>query len=75
MDQIPLKCSLFLYPQGPLDPLVQQDLLVALVLPDLQGLKELQDLQAQPVPLGQMVLMVVMGRPPGLVHQLHLQDQ
>lgn len=75
MDQIQPKCLTFLYPQGPLDPLVQQDLLVALVLPDPQGLKELQDRQAQPVPLGQMVLMVVMGRLPGLVHQLHLQDQ
>jgi hypothetical protein len=74
VDQIPPKCLTFLYPQGPLVPPVppvlqgQQD---PRVLPDL---KVLQDPLDQAVPLGQTVLMVVMGLPPGLEHQLHLQD-
>ena len=75
MDQIPPKYLIFLYPQGPLDRLAQQDPLVVLVPPDLQGLKVLQDPLDQAVPLGQMVLMVMMGRLLGLAHQLHLQGQ
>ena len=75
MVQILPKCLPFLYPQGPLDPLVPQAPPEAQAQLDLPALKVLQDLLDQAVPLGQMVLMVVMGRPPGLVHQLHLQDQ
>ena len=75
MVPIPPRCLNFLYPQGPLDPLVPQ---APPEVQDQQGLpvlKALQDPLDQAVPLGQTVLMVVMEQPPGLVHQLQLRDQ
>ena len=75
MVQIPPKCLSFLYPQGPLDPLVPQAQPEVQVQLDLPVLKVPQDPLDQAVPLGQMVLMVVMEQQPGLVHQLQLRDQ
>ena len=75
MVQLPPSYLSFLYQQGPLDPLVPQAPPEVQVQLDLPVLKVPQDPLDQAVPLGQMVLMVVMEQPPGLVHQRRLQDQ